>query len=72
RAWQRIEFFHPYTLEHKESFLRISLEKLIKYGDILLPWHSEELCQQQQIPLKSNFTLHIGIFDKSIANEISR
>ncbi|MCU6665661.1 DEAD/DEAH box helicase [Silvania hatchlandensis] len=72
RAWQRIEFFQPYTLEEKDKCLRISCSQLIKYGDALLPWHSEELCQQYQIPSKANFTLHIGLFDKSIASKISR
>ena len=72
RAWQRIEFFQPYTLEEKDKNLRISLSQLIKHGDNLLPWHSEELCQQYQIPSKAIFTLHIGLFDKSIASEISR
>ena len=71
-AWQRIEFFQPYTLEEKDKSLRISLTQLIKYGDDLLPWHSEELCKQYQIPSKANFTLYIGIFDKNIASEISR
>jgi len=72
RAWQRIEFFQPYTLEQKDKSLRISLSQLIKYGNALLPWHSPELCQQYQIPSKANFSLHIGLFDKSIASEISR
>ncbi|MCU6673810.1 hypothetical protein [Leclercia adecarboxylata] len=72
RAWQRIEFFQPYTLEVEDKSLRISLSQLIKHGDNLLPWHSQELCQQYQIPPKANFTLHVGLFDKSIASEISR
>lgn len=72
RAWQRIEFFQPYTLEEDDKNLRISLSQLIKHGDELLPWHSEKLCQQYQIPSKANFTLHLGLFDKSISSEICR
>lgn len=72
RAWQRIEFFQPYTLEEKNKCLRITFKQLIKHGNAILPWHSVELCKQYEIPPKANFTLYIGLFDKSIASEISR
>ncbi|POP45629.1 helicase [Superficieibacter electus] len=71
RAWQRIEFFQPYKLDKKEKSLLISLDKLIKHGDKLLPWHSEELRQQYEIPPKVSFTVHIGIFENNIADAIS-
>jgi len=71
RAWQRIEFFQPYKLEKKENSLLIPLNKLISYGDELLPWHSEQLRQQYEIPSKASFTVHIGIFENNIAGAIS-
>ncbi|EKT1261528.1 helicase [Salmonella enterica] len=71
RAWQRIEFFQPYKLDKKEKSLLISLDKLIKHDDKLLPWHSQELRQQYEIPPKASFTVHIGIFENNIAGAIS-
>lgn len=72
RAWQRIEFFQPYTLEKKEKSLPISLEELIKFGDILLPWHSEKLRQQHDISPRTSFIVHVGLFEKNIVSRISQ
>lgn len=71
RAWQRIEFFQPYTLEKEDKSLRISLKELINKGDVLLPWHSEELRQKYEIPHNATFTLYLGLFEKNIATRIS-
>lgn len=71
RAWQRIEFFQPYTLEKKKNSLRIPLVSLMNYGDDLLPWHSAELRQKYEISPKASFTVHIGLFEKNIASKIS-
>ncbi|MFC0138894.1 DEAD/DEAH box helicase [Erwinia mallotivora] len=71
KAWQRIEFFHPYNLERKGKSLLISIDKLIRDGDSTLPWHSAELRQELEIPQKVSYTLHIGLFAKSLASELS-
>ncbi|ROP59996.1 AAA domain-containing protein [Enterobacter sp. BIGb0383] len=71
RAWQRIEFFQPYPLEKKDKSLRIPMSQLLRAGDNALPWLSAELRQLYEIPPKASFTLHIGLFEKSIANAIS-
>lgn len=72
RAWQRIEFFQPYSVDKKESSLFLSLNQLINLGDTCLPWHSEELRAQYDIPKKAHYILHVGLFEKSIASEVSR
>lgn len=71
RAWQRIEFFQPYTLEKKDKSLCIPMSQLLRAGDNALPWLSAELRQLYEIPPNASFTLHIGLFEKSIANAIS-
>ncbi|MGM3193145.1 AAA domain-containing protein [Dickeya dadantii subsp. dieffenbachiae] len=72
RAWQRIEFFQPYTLEEKKNSLRIPLNKLIQNGDNHLPWLSADLRELHRIPKKVSYCIHIGLFDKGIANTISQ
>ncbi|CDK14016.1 putative helicase senataxin [Erwinia amylovora LA635] len=71
RAWQRVEFFQPYTLEKKDKSLLIPLKKLQQSGDKVLPWLSAELRQQYEIPPKSSYNLHLGLFEKSIASTMS-
>lgn len=71
RAWQRIEFFQPYTLEKNDKSLSISLNQLVSQGDALLPWHSEALRHQFEIPQNARYILHIGLFEKNIASELS-
>lgn len=71
RAWQRIEFFQPYTLENKDERRRISIDELKKIGDKSLPWLSEELRQKHQIPPNVSFVVHFGLFDKSVASKLS-
>ncbi|HGN9371372.1 TPA: AAA domain-containing protein [Citrobacter pasteurii] len=71
RTWQRIEFFQPYTLERKDKSLLIPLKKLITLGNASLPWHSEKLRQQYDIPLKASFIVHVGLFEKSIVSNLS-
>lgn len=72
RAWQRIEFFQPYTIEKKDNSLLIPINKLQQAGDNALPWLSSELRQQYEIPKNASFTLHLGLFEKSIASTISQ
>ncbi|AUX73985.1 DEAD/DEAH box helicase [Erwinia pyrifoliae] len=72
RAWQRVEFFQPYTLEQKDKSLLIPFTKLQQSGDKALPWLSAELRQQHQIPPKSSYNLHLGLFEKSIASTMSQ
>ena len=72
RTWQRIEFFQPYTLERKDKSLLIPLKKLITLGDASLPWHSEKLRQQYDIPPKASFIVHVGLFEKNIVSRISQ
>lgn len=71
RAWQRIEFFQPYNLDKKQKSLLIPFSKLIKYGDDSLPWHSEKLRQQFEIPPKAPFVVHLGLFEKGVASQLS-
>ena len=72
KSWQRTEFFQPYTLEKKDESVLIPLKNLIKFGDTLLPWHSEELRQQYDISTKTSFIVHLGLFEKNIVSRISR
>ncbi|MGM7961218.1 AAA domain-containing protein [Yersinia enterocolitica] len=72
RAWQRIEFFQPYTLERKDKSLLIPLKQLQHLGDNALPWLSAELRRQHEISPTASFTLHIGLFEKSLASTISQ
>lgn len=72
RAWQRIEFFQPYSLEPKDKSLLVSLKTLQQSGDKALPWLSAELRQQYDIPPTASFSLHLGLFEKSIASDIAR
>ena len=71
RAWQRIEFFQPYSVEKKEKSIFISVDKLINQGDILLPWHSAKLRNEYGIPEKVKYILHLGLFEKNTATELS-
>ncbi|WP_318385545.1 DEAD/DEAH box helicase [Enterobacter sp.] len=71
RAWQRIEFFQPYTPEKKDKSLFIKLNQLKTRGDILLPWHSEDLRREYEIPDKAHYIVHIGLFEKNIASKLS-
>ncbi|MBA8032216.1 helicase [Citrobacter freundii] len=71
RSWQRTEFFQPYTLERKDESVLIPLKNLIKFGDNLLPWHSEKLRQQYDLSPKTSFIVHLGLFEKSIVSRIS-
>ncbi|RLM18352.1 helicase [Brenneria alni] len=72
RAWQRIEFFQPYTLEEKKKSLQISFNKLSQYRDEQLPWLSAEIRKQHEIPSKASYCIHVGLFDKGIASTISQ
>ncbi|MBW7982585.1 DEAD/DEAH box helicase [Enterobacillus tribolii] len=74
RAWQRIEFFQPYTLEKKDTgSLCISLPDLQTSGDKQLPWLSSSVRQHNHISEKKVlYNLYIGLFEKSVANEISQ
>ncbi|MCK8363702.1 hypothetical protein, partial [Erwinia amylovora] len=63
RAWQRVEFFHPYTLEKKDKRLLIPLKTLQQSGDKVLPWLSAELRLQYELAPKSSYNLHLGLFD---------
>ncbi|PHM71796.1 DEAD/DEAH box helicase [Xenorhabdus sp. KJ12.1] len=72
RAWQRTEFFQPYTLEEKKTSIRITLQDLRLQGDNVLPWLSPDIRQQYEITNKKiAYSLHIGLFEKSISNTIS-
>ncbi|MCU1788551.1 helicase [Pectobacterium polaris] len=72
RAWQRIEFFQPYTLEERKNSLQISFKELNQSKDAQLPWLSAALCKQHEIPPKASYCIHIGLFDKGIANTVSQ
>ncbi|TCV06947.1 AAA domain-containing protein [Samsonia erythrinae] len=72
RAWQRIEFFQPYTLEEKKKSLQISVNKLSQHKDSQLPWLSTALRKQYEIPAKASYCVYLGLFDKGIANTISQ
>ncbi|UUE46554.1 AAA domain-containing protein [Pectobacterium aroidearum] len=72
RAWQRIEFFQPYTLEERKNSLQISFKELSQNKDTQLPWLSADLCKQHEIPPKASYCIHIGLFDKGIANTVSQ
>ena len=72
RAWQRIEFFQPYTLDEKKQSIRLTLSELRRAGDRLLPWLNAELREQCDIPDRAAYVIHLGLFDKSIANQVAR
>lgn len=72
QAWQRIEFFQPYSLEKKDNSLLISLKQLERAGDNALPWLCERLRKEHEIPDNVTYSVHIGLFEKSLANKISQ
>lgn len=72
KTWQRMEFFQPYSLEKKDDSLVISLRELKEAGDSALPWLSEQLRMEHDIPHKATYGIHIGLFEKSMSNIISQ
>lgn len=72
QAWQRIEFFQPYSVEKKDNSLLISLKQLESAGDNVLPWLCERLRKEHEIPDRVTYAVHIGLFEKSLANKISQ
>lgn len=71
-AWQRIEFFQPYSLEEGKKNIWITRKQLNGAGDKSLPWLSTDLRDEFKIPEENVlYNIYLGIFDKSVAGAIS-
>lgn len=69
-AWQRIEFFHPYSpdIDSKKK-LSISL-KALKENNNQLPWLCDTYREQYKIPKTAAFILYLGEFEKNLSSSL--